>query len=92
VKGTRDADGSNVSVVAEVRAHEPGAAGEMVGMGLPAARGWVSFTCIGPAGDTPVSPAIGEVEEIASTTVWVPPESEVVLDPGPPVAALDEGW
>lgn len=68
--GMSDDDGSNVSVVAEVSAHDPGVAGEIVGIGLPFASGCVRFTWIGPAGDTPTSPAFGEVDEIASASVW----------------------
>ncbi len=67
--GTSDLEGSKVSVVAEVSDHVPGAAGVMVGIGLPAASGWVRFTWIGPAGETPVSPADGDVDETASVTI-----------------------
>jgi hypothetical protein len=90
VKGTSEAEGSNVKVVEEVSAQAPGAEGEIVGMGLPVESGSVRFTWIGPAGDTPLEPDFGEVEEIASAIVWAF-VVEVLLDPGP-FAALEEGW
>lgn len=66
LKGTRDWDGWNVSVVEEVSAHEPPTAGLICGIGLPAARGWVRLNVIGPEGDTPCWPDVGELDAIAS--------------------------
>jgi hypothetical protein len=81
--GTIDADGAKERVVEEVSDHEPPTAGLIVGIGLPADRGSLRFKVIGPAGETPTWPCVGELDEIDS--VWVCSPVVVLFRVVPPV-------
>jgi hypothetical protein len=84
LNGTNDSDGSKVRVVDDVSDHEPPTEGVIFGIGLPAARGWVRLNVIGPAGDTPCWPDVGELDEIASACAGSVLEVPDVPPPPPP--------